>query len=216
MLINKHYINSYLISKASKVPLTFDNFLFYYFSELLIYNAYYSNSRLCGVQQVSKLALKKSVFKLFYLPIKTNILITRQSKFFYNPICSQFFTHTFSANITKLLSLFYTMGQENKKILFFSIKHSLANITSILTRLSFGTVRADFIGKLLYVLTQKKIKTKRKKLKKVLARLDAYSIFFLTLPKSRRFIRYMKDTSLVTVGLTNLNTFDLNIPIIND
>ena len=198
------------------MPLTFDNFLFYFFSDVLVYNCYYQNSKLYKTQQVSKLLLKKSAFKLFYAPIKSNTLVAKSHKFFYNPISESFFKQSFNLNIVKMLSLFYTMGQDNKKLIFFSLKNNLTNISTILTYLSFDKVHADFIFRLMYVLTKKKVKTKRKKVKKILNRLKAHSIFFLTLPKSRKFVKYMKTTSLLTIGLTNLNLFDLNIPILNN
>ena len=62
----------------------------------------------------------------------------------------------------------------------------------------------------------KKLRQKKKKIKRILSRLKAYAIFFLDLPKSRKFITYLKQTSLLTVGLTNSNLFDLNVPVANN
>jgi len=216
VLINKHFNSITLISKSYKVPLTFDNFLFYFFSNIFLSACFCKNSKSAQSRQLSKVELKKSTFKLFYAPIKVSTLVSKQSKFFYNPVCSSFFNQSFSANITKLLSLFYCMGQENKKIAFFSLKNGLVNLSTILTHMSFNGPHAHFIFKVLYILTQKKVKTKRKKLKSVLRRLKAYSIFFLSLPKSKKFIKYVQATDLVTVGLTNSNAFDINVPIVND
>lgn len=198
------------------MPLTFDNFLFYFFSNIFLSTCFCKTSNLGVVQQLSKVGLKKSTFKLFYAPIKAASLNSKQSKFFYTPICEAFFSHSFGTNVIKLLSLFYCMGQANKRIVFFSLKNGLANISTMLTHASFGGPYAHFVFKVLYVLTQKKVKTKRKKLKSVLRRLKAYSIFFLSLPKSKKFIKYLQKTNMVTVGLTNSNAFDINVPIVND
>jgi len=127
-----------------------------------------------------------------------------------------FFKQEFSTNTNKLFMLFYNLGYSNKKLIFFSFKSELVSISTLLTHLIFSNNYATFIFKVLYVLTRKKVKTKKKKLKSILNRLKAYSIFFLDLPKSRKFLTYLKKTSLLTIGLTNSNLFDLNVPVANN
>lgn len=205
-----------MFAKGNNLPLTFNNFLFYLFADLFVSTYYKLNLPEHINLHKNKLNNKKNLFKLFYIPIKSNSLILKQSKFFYNPIGSAFFKQELSANTNKLFMLFYNLGYSNKKLIFFSFKRELVSISTLLTHLIFSTNYATFIFKVLYVLTSKKVKTKKKKLKSILNRLKAYSIFFLDLPKSKKFLTYLKQTPLLTVGLTNSNLFDLNVPIANN
>ena len=216
MLINKPYLQLYIFARGNKLPLTFNNFLFYTFADLFISTYYKLNTSENINLHKNKLNNKKNLFKLFYVPVKANLAVLKQSKFFYNPLGNMFFKQEFSVNTSKLFMLFYNLGYSNKKIIFFSFKGELVSISTLLTHLIFSNNYATFIFKVLYILTRKKIKTKKKKLKRILSRLKAYAIFFLDLPKSRKFITYLKQTSLLTVGLTNSNLFDLNVPVANN
>lgn len=205
-----------MFTKSNNLPLTFNNFLFYMFADLFVSTYYKLNTEGHVNLHKNKFNNKKNLFKLFYVPIKSNLTVTDQSKFFYNPLVGSFFKSEYSTNTNKLFMLFYNLGYSNKKLIFFSFKNELVSISTLLTHLIFSNNYATFVFKILYVLTRKKVKTKKKKLKHILNRLKAHSVFFLDLPKSRKFLTYLKATSLLTVGLTNSNVFDLNIPVANN
>lgn len=216
MLINKPYLIISILSKNSVLPTTYNNLLFYMCSSIfggLLYNQNYIKYK---AKKDLKLSIKKNIFKLFYMPINTKLVVSKKSDFFSNPLCSMFFIKESAANSMRLFSLFYDLGYLDKRIIFFSLKKELASISTLLTSLVFSDNHLNVFFKFYYVLTKKKIKTKKKKLKNILKRFKAYSIFFLSLPKSKKFIKYIKDTSLLTIGLTNSNTFDLNVPIVNN
>lgn len=96
------------------------------------------------------------------------------------------------------------------------MKKNFVNITNLLTYSVFNNYYPVVFLKLLYIMTKKRVKTRKKKLKKILNRFRAYAIFYLSLPKSRKFLRYIQDTKLLTVGLSNSNMFELNVPIVNN
>lgn len=216
MLINKPYLVISILTKNTKLPLTFDNALFFTFVNIFSSVCYSTGYLSSNSSMISKTNVKKNIFKLFYMPVRANLAISKKSLFFYNPVYSTFFLKEFTTNTSRMFTLFYEMGFSSKKIIFFSLKKELVNLSTLLTHVTFSGTHASLVFKVLYVLTNKKLKTKKKKLKRILKRLLAHTVFFISLPRSKKFIKYIKDTNLLTIGLTNSNLFDLNIPVANN
>lgn len=163
-----------------------------------------------------KINIQRNIFKLFYLPVSASVVTSKKLNFFNNPLCSAFFIKESAINSMRLFSLFYELGHANKRIIFMALKKELVTVSTLLTYLVFSDRQVNAFFKLYYILTKKNVKTRRKKLKKILRRFRAHSIFFLSLPKSKKFIKHVQRLNLLTIGLTNTGTFDLNIPIVNN
>lgn len=159
---------------------------------------------------------QKNILKLFYLPTHINSVAYKSPIFSYNPLYNSFFFKNYANSTTRIFYLFYDLGFLNKKVIFFSMKKNFVNITNLLTYSIFNNYYPVVFLKLLYIMTKKRVKTRKKKLKKILNRFRAYAIFYLALPKSRKFLRYIQDTKLLTIGLSNSNIFELNVPIVNN
>ena len=120
-----------MFTKSNNLPLTFNNFLFYMFADLFVSTYYKLNTGEYVNLHKNELNNKKNLFKLFYVPIKANSAILKQSKFFYNPLGNAFFKQEFSVNTNKLFMLFYNLGYSNKKLIFFSFKNELVTSSII-------------------------------------------------------------------------------------
>ena len=51
-------------------------------------------------------------------------------------------------------------------------------------------------------------------IKRVLNKLDVTSLFYVSLPKKRQLVSYAQKTNFLTIGLTNMPLFDINIPVL--
>jgi len=216
LLINKPHSVIYSLSKGKRLGSTYDSILLHILTNTFI--IMFSNFKLTHVNSRSliRLSAQKNILKLFFLPTQVNSTAFKAPLFAYNPICNSFFFKNYINNNTKVFYLFYDLGFLNKKVIFFSMKKNLVNITNILTYSTFNNYYPLIFLKLLYVMTKKRVKTRKKKLKKILNRFKAYAIFYLSLPKSKKFLKYLKETSLLTLGLTNSNLFELNVPVMNN
>lgn len=216
MLINKPQSIIYSLSRGVKLSPTYDSILLQIFSKLFLrifsnFRSLHSNPKI-----IMKSRTQKNILKLFYLPTHINSVAYKSPIFSYNPLYNSFFFKNYSNNTTRILYLFYDLGFLNKKVIFFSMKKNFVNITNLLTYSVFNNYYPVVFLKLLYIMTKKRVKTRKKKLKKILNRFRAYAIFYLSLPKSRKFLRYIQDTKLLTIGLSNSNIFELNVPVVNN
>ena len=107
-----------------------------------------------------KINIQKSVFKFFFIPVRTKSLVTTKPLFLTNHIPTAFFFKNYLQDNMNLFYLFYDMGYLNKKIAFFSLKKSLLRLSNLLTYLVFTGTYPTLIFKLLYIQPHKKIKTK--------------------------------------------------------
>jgi len=216
LLINKPQSIIYSLSRGIKLSVTYDFSLLCIFSKIYILTFNHFKRLHSDPKKLMKTCTQKNVLKLFYLPTYVSSVTCKSPIFSYNPLYNSFFFKSYSNDITKIFYLFYDLGFLKKKIIFFSMKKSFINITNLLTYSIFDNYYPIIFIKLLYIMTKKRVKTRKKKLKKILNRFKAYSIFFLSIPKSRKFLSYIQSTKLLTVGLSNLNLFDLNVPVMNN
>jgi hypothetical protein len=216
LLINKPQSIIYSLTRGVKLSPAYDFNLLYVFSKIFLKLFNVFKDVHTNPKALTRSRTQKNILKLFYLPIYTNSISYKSPIFSYNPLHNTFFFKNYSNNITRIFYLFYDLGFLKKKVIFFSMKKNFVNIANLVTYSIFNNHYPVMFLKILYIMTKKRVKTRKKKLKKILNRFKAYAIFFLSLPKSKKFLRYIQSTNLITIGLSNSNLFELNVPIINN
>lgn len=216
LLINKPYSIIYALARGVRLSSAYDFNLLYMFSKIFLNAFSLFRSARANPKVLMRSQIQKNVLKLFYLPTYVNSISYKSPIFSYNPLYNTFFFKNYSNNISKIFYLFYDLGFLKKKVIFFSMKKNFVNIANLVTYSIFNNHYPIIFLKLIYIMTKKRVKTRKKKLKKIFNKFRAYAIFFLSTPKSKKFIKYIQATRLLTVGLSNTNLFELNVPIINN
>ena len=157
---NQNSISS--LMGSSKITWTHRNSLLCLFSKIMLCPTFTPNQVRQAHKNSIKINIQKSVFKFFFIPVRTKSLVTTKPLFLTNHIPTAFFFKNYLQDNMNLFYLFYDMGYLNKKIAFFSLKKSLLRLSNLLTYLVFTGTYPTLIFKLLYILTRKKIKTKKK------------------------------------------------------
>lgn len=208
-------INPLLLKYISglKLPLTFNSQLLFFFINFTT-SSYITNLK--GSNGLPpKRDINKIIKSLALLPIFPKISKKSTYNSAYHNTSKSIHLHYYIRDLSNITSLFYSLGFLNKKILFLSTKGQLIKLCSTISSQTLGNNNLPIIRKINRSLSLEKIFINKYRLSNAVKKLNAYCVVFLSLPMNFKLIKVLCNLSKLTVGVSNLNHLDINIPTYN-
>ncbi len=171
----------------------------------------------CNINNKSNIFfLKKRINSSIYLPIRIQSIGHANIKVFSNNQINILF-NKYNIEYTKnIINLFYDFGFFKKKFTILTFKSRYISLSTILTSLIFKNLNTSILINYTLMLLKKQQNIKKGKLHLTLKKLKLYGLFILDLPKSKKLFDILSEFKLLTIGFSNNNYFNLNLPIVNN
>jgi hypothetical protein len=164
----------------------------------------------------SALSLRKRVNSSLYLPIRVQSIGHSNIKIFSGAQINVLFSKYNFEYGRNILNLFYDFGFFKKKFTVVSFKNKYVSLSTILSSIIFKNISTSILISHIMLLLKKQKNVKRGNLRTILKKLKLYGMFILDLPNSKKLFDVFSEFKLLTIGFSNNNYFNLNLPIVNN